>query len=112
MRSTLIPFALLFVLVGALPAQDPQKPVVPCMVVRARDTRADESAAVAVFGSWAWSQRFEYVDGARLSSTKLVYTIGELKKLHTSGTHIVMLPSSYTHGELLMTQRACEVTEP
>ncbi len=104
---------LLFVVVGgALLAQETPKPVVGCLIVTARGTRADESTAVSIFGGLAGSVRFDYVDSSRLTKFQPTYTLKELTKVRLSGVHIVMLEESHTPGELEMARKACEVTTP
>jgi hypothetical protein len=106
-------FVLLFVVLGgALLAQETPKPVVGCLIVTGRGTRADESPAVLIFGGLASSARFDYVDSSRLSKYQPTYTLKELNKVRLSGVHIVVLEESHTPGELEMARKACEVTTP
>jgi hypothetical protein len=104
---------LLFIVEGgSLLAQETPKPVAGCLIVTARGTRADESTAVYIFGGFANSVRFDYVDSSRLSKYKTTYTLKELTQVRRDGVHIVMLEESHTPGELEMARRACEVTNP
>jgi hypothetical protein len=95
-------------------AQDAEqpRPSVPCLTVTPRSADDAHETHPFYIGPLYIGAKFNYVDGARISSPKLVYTYRDLEKLHDAGTHIVVLPLHYTPGELRMAQRACEVTDP
>jgi hypothetical protein len=115
MRYVLLLCTLLASVGLGLFAQEPaegQKPTVPCLTVTPRTTDDAHETHPLYIGPLYIGARFNYVDGARITSPKLVYNYRDLEKLHDAGTHIVVLPLHYTPGELQMAKRACEVTDP
>ena len=90
MRTFLITVALIFGLnlYAQAPEQDP-KPSAPCLIVAGRLLQDEESTWSLTIGETMGGLRYDYVDSARMTSTKLTYKATELRKLRANGTHVI-----------------------